>query len=59
MARNPATCTGVTLRLPDSSRDIQLWDKPSWCTACAPFSPARSIARRSPSPSSRLRIVGS
>jgi hypothetical protein len=59
MARNPATCTAVTLRLPDSSRDIQLGDKPSWCAACLPLSPARSIARRRPSPSSRLRIVGS
>ena len=36
-----------------------LVDQPSSWAACTPFSPALSIARRSPSPSSRLRIVGS
>jgi hypothetical protein len=54
-----ATSTSVALRLPDSNRDILLGDQPGTWAACSPVSPACSTARRSPSPSSRLRIVGS
>jgi len=45
-------------RFPDSSIDTKLGDTPSVWAACLPVSPACSMAWRSPSPSSRLRIVG-
>ena len=48
-----------TIACPEISRDTQLGDRSSSLATSLPVSPALCIARRRPSPSSRLRIVGS
>jgi len=47
------------LRFPDSSIETKLGDTSSSLAASLPVRPAFCITWRSPSPSSRLRIVGS